>query len=114
MDDVLLDIDTAIPCGLIINELVSNSLKYAFPTDSVCQGQDRANGKISVDLHSNNNGLTLIVSDNGIGFPPDLDFRKTESLGLQLVDTLTGQLDGEIQLDREGGTAFRITFGQPR
>src|SRR5262245_64140983 len=74
---VFLTIDTAIPCGLIINELVSNSLKYAFP-------QNRR-GEIYIILHSEDSMFTLTVSDSGIGFPSDLDFRTTESLGLQLV-----------------------------
>jgi len=103
--DASLDLDTAIPCGLIINELVSNSLKHAFPAGK--------KGEISIDLHSDNeNRFTLIVSDNGVGFPKDLDFRNTESLGLQLVTTLTNQLDGSIELDSSGGTTFRIRFAK--
>ncbi|MDZ7290528.1 MAG: PAS domain S-box protein [candidate division KSB1 bacterium] len=101
IDKVLLDIETAIPCGLIINELVSNSLKYAFPSGT--------NGEIRIDLHSDYDGkLVLLVSDNGIGFPKSLDFRNTESLGLQLVSTLTDQLNGSIELDRSAGTSFKI------
>ncbi|MCJ7617787.1 MAG: AAA family ATPase [Desulfobacterales bacterium] len=99
--DVLVGIDTAIPYGLIINELISNSLKYAFPA-----GKE---GEICVNLHSDNGTLTLIISDNGVGFPKDLDFRNTETLGLQLVIGLVGQLKGTIELDRSGGTEFKIT-----
>ena len=67
--------------------------------------------EISVDLRlDNDSNLILIVSDNGVGFPENLDFRETESLGLQLVNTLTEQLDGSIELDRTGGTTFKITF----
>lgn len=107
VDDVFLGVDTAIPCGLILNELVSNSLKHAFP-----EGRE---GEIRVRLHSDDEGQsTLIVSDNGVGFPKDLDFRGTESLGLQLVNTLVAQLEGTIELDRSGGTAFKITFTQSR
>jgi PAS domain S-box-containing protein len=103
VEDILLGIDTAIPCGLIINELISNSLKYAFP---------ERQGEIFVDLHRDDGKLTLIVRDNGVGFPENVDFRNTDSLGLQLVCTLTDQLDGAIELNRAGGTEFKITFGE--
>jgi two-component sensor histidine kinase len=107
IDDVFLGIDTAIPCGLIINELVSNSLKYAFP-----EGRQ---GEIRIDLHSEKEGkFTLIVSDSGVGFPKDLDFRNTESLGLQLACTLVDQLQGTIGLNRTGGTKFKIVFTEPK
>jgi len=103
--EVLLTINTAIPCGLITNELVSNSLKHAFP--------DAKKGKIRIDLFLDSDYMfTLIVSDNGVGFPKDLDFRNTETLGLQLVMTLVKQLKGTIELDRSGGTEFKITFAE--
>jgi two-component sensor histidine kinase len=77
-----LAVDTAVPCGLIISELVSNSLKYAFP-----KGR---RGEVRINLCSpEDRKIALTVGDNGIGFPEDLDFRNTESLGLQLVSTLT-------------------------
>jgi len=102
IDDISLGIDSAIPCGLIINELVSNSLKYAFPN-----GRE---GVISVVLRSlNKKDVELVVSDNGIGMPEDLDFRNTKSLGLHLVTILAeDQLGGEIKLSRDKGTEFRI------
>ncbi len=102
--DTSLGIDFAIPCGLIINELITNSLKYAFP--------DGRNGKISILLHPfNKNMFELVVSDNGVGFPSDVDFRKTESLGLRLVTILAeNQLHGQIDLNRSGGTEFTIKF----
>jgi PAS domain S-box-containing protein len=103
VDDILLGVDTAIPCGLIINELVSNSLKHAFPEKQ---------GEILVNLHRDNGKFTLIVRDNGVGLPEHVDFRNTDSLGLQLVCTLTDQLEGEIELNRAGGTEFKITFGE--
>jgi PAS domain S-box-containing protein len=104
-DDVFLGVDTAIPCGLIINELVSNSLKYAFP--------DGREGEIHIELRVDDGGqFTLMISDNGVGFPKDLDFRDTGSLGLQLVNTLVGQLEGTIELDRSSGTALRIAFAE--
>jgi two-component sensor histidine kinase len=100
--DVLLGIETAIPCGLIINELVSNSLKHAFPAGK--------QGEIRIDLHSDNNRFRLIVGDTGVGFPKDLDFRNTGTLGLELVDTLTDQLGGTIELHSNGGTECKIIF----
>jgi PAS domain S-box-containing protein len=104
--DVFLDINTAIPCGLIVNELISNSLKYAFP--------DGRSGQVAVTVNSGGDRqLTLTVTDDGVGFPEDLDLGNTQSLGLQLVDTLVTQLDGTIALDRDSGTTFRVTFAVP-
>ena len=101
--DIFFSIDTAIPCGLIINELVANSLKYAFP--------ESKQGQIHICLRSKDeNKFILIVSDNGIGFPKDLDFRNTKSLGLQLVTSLTEQLGAIIELHSHSGTEFRLTF----
>jgi two-component sensor histidine kinase len=101
-----LNIDTAIPCGLIINELVSNSLKHAFPQPSL-------DNEIAIAIHpADGNRFRLVVSDNGRGFPQGIDFRDTDSLGLQLVCTFTEQLEGAIELDTRNGTAFIITFTQ--
>jgi two-component system response regulator len=101
--EVRLDVNKGIPCGLIINELVSNSIRHAFPNGR--------KGEIAVKMQRNRGGkVLLVVSDNGIGFPGDLDFRATKSLGMQLVVSLVGQLDGEIELDRREGTVFTITF----
>ena len=101
--DISLAIDTAIPCGLVINELISNSLKHAFPDDR--------EGEIYICMQSIENGLLkLVIQDNGIGLSPDIDFRNTETLGLQLICTLTEQLDGHIELDRDNGTKFTIAF----
>lgn len=102
-EDIPLGIDTAIPCGLIINELVSNALKHAFP-----DGEGEIEIKFcKIDEHE----AALLVKDNGIGIAEDVDFRKTESLGLQLVTLLVEeQLGGCIVLDRSGGTEFCITF----
>jgi two-component sensor histidine kinase len=100
---VFLGIDTAVPCGLILNELISNSLKYAFP-----QGRS---GEISVEFRQGSLGqCTLMVRDNGVGLAEELDLQNAESLGLQLVNSLVDQLEGTIELDRDGGTAFRIVF----
>jgi len=101
--DVKLDIDTAIPCGLIINELVSNALKYAFPPGR--------GGQISIIFHpADTNKYELIVKDNGVGLPADVDIQNTETLGLQLVSTLTDQLRGRIEVSRSEGTEFKINF----
>ncbi len=103
VNKVFLNINQAIPCGLIVNELVSNSLKHAFPN-----GQE---GEISVRMNGNNWGKTsLIVKDNGVGFPEDLDFQNTETLGMQLVTDLVSQIEGNIELSREKGTEFKIAF----
>jgi PAS domain S-box-containing protein len=115
--DILLGIDTAIPCGLIINELVSNALKYAFPlslSSPPCAGGKEGRCEILVALHSDNDQLTLIVSDNGVGFPRDLDFLNAETLGLRLVNMLSRQLKGTIELDRNDGTTLKITFARPK
>jgi PAS domain S-box-containing protein len=101
-EDVHLGIDAAVPCGLIINELISNALKHAFPNGR--------RGEILVELQKNQQQISLCVSDNGIGFPTDLDFQNTNSLGLQLVNTLVGQLDGTIELQNGSGTTFKINF----
>lgn len=109
IDDAPLSIDAAIPCGLIITELVSNCLNHAF--------RGRSEGEVTVSLHGQGGqAWTLVVSDNGLGFPQDVDFRNTDSLGLQLVNSLTHQLDGTIQLrNREGGgTAFELQFSEPK
>ena len=100
--DVLLNINAAIPCGLIINELISNSLKHAFPGGR--------KGKIKIAMSSlNNNGLELTVSDNGIGIPEEVDIRSTKSLGLHLVTILAeDQLQGKIKLDKTKGTKFHL------
>ena len=101
--DVSFDIDAAIPVGLILNELISNSLKHGFP--------DGRTGEINIGLHPHlPRRCALIVADNGVGFPADLDFRKTDTLGLQLVCTLTTQIGGSIELDRTNGTRFTIEF----
>ncbi len=102
--DVSIDLENAIPCGLIINELVSNSLKYAFP-------QERE-GEISIALRPfNEDEIELTVSDDGVGISEDLDIEKTDTMGLTLVKVLAEhQLDGKIDLDRTGGTQFNIKF----
>jgi two-component sensor histidine kinase/predicted transcriptional regulator len=102
---IWLNIDTAIPCGLIINELVSNALKHAFPKASC---SDR---KVWVEMtQTHAHRFTLTVGDNGIGLPSGMDFRNTESLGLELVCIFTEQLEGTIELTAQTGTQFTIAF----
>lgn len=101
-----LSIETVMPLGLIINELVSNSLKYAF--------KDQTENKINIILKKqNNDNFILEISDNGIGFPENIDFRNTSSLGLQLVNELVQQIDGQVELFNEKGTNFIINFHEP-
>ncbi len=105
--DVSLDVDRAIPCGLIINELVSNAFKYAFPGGN--------EGTISVHLERVGDGnLELTVSDDGSGIPPDFDLEQPSTLGLQLVSALVVQLKGTIDLDRSTGTRITIVFEDSR
>jgi PAS domain S-box-containing protein len=107
VDRAYLDINAAIPCGLILNELVLNALKHAFPGER--------KGEIIVELHENEGGtIRLTVRDNGVGFPDGVDIEHTDTLGLQIVTLLTGQLDGRIEVRREGGTAFSLSFKLPK
>lgn len=101
-NDVEFDMTKAIPCGLIINELVSNSLKHAF------KGRKKGNIKLSMTKEGEN--YKLLYSDDGIGFPAGLDFKNTDSLGMQLVNALTKQLHGEIKLRKNNGTEFQLIF----
>ena len=105
VSEVFLSIDQVIPCGLIINELVANTLKHAFP--------EQASGEVNIDLYS----LTvekylLTIRDNGIGLPTDLDLEATKSLGLKLVDRLVRQLQGSIKFYNQGGAVFQIAFSR--
>ena len=102
IESTLIELDYAIPCGLIINELISNSLKYAF-----VEGKP---GEINIKFKLTGNEFVLTFSDNGIGFSQKIDFRKTETMGMQLICTLVEQLEGDIQLLKEKGTVFQITF----
>lgn len=103
--DVEMNIDTAIPCGLIINELITNSLKYAFPPSF-----QNKKGVIKIKLVQTGNLFQLEISDNGVGLPADIEPENAETLGLQLVHTLVNQLDGSLKIDRIRGTKFTITF----
>jgi len=139
VENIMLDIDTAIPLGLILNELLTNSLKYAFPVTYSCgpldgtsasletfncrfedltsinssstvQESANKNSMITVVFHKIGDKFELIVKDNGIGFPKELDYKKTGTLGLELINRITKQIDGIIELDTSEGTKFKITF----
>ncbi len=107
VEDLSMGLDSAIPCALIINELVLNSMKHAFDIDS--------SGEIGIQVvikeeSETEKKIEVLIRDNGKGFPENLDFRNTGTFGLQLVITLVEQLGGTIELDRDGGTEFKINF----
>jgi two-component sensor histidine kinase len=99
----IVSLEIAVPCGLIIHELVSNSLKHGFPDDR--------SGTITIDFDRNEAGLyTLVVGDNGIGLPNGLDWETPVTLGLSLVNTLTKQLQGAVEFTGDTGTICKISF----
>jgi PAS domain S-box-containing protein len=103
LEDVFLDIQTAIPCGLILNELITNALKYAFPKNS--------GGEITVELHpAGDHAFQMVVKDDGVGIPEDMDIQHPKSFGLQIVKMLVTQLEGNMEVQRKGGTIFKIVF----
>jgi len=105
--DVRLGVNAAIPCGLIINELVTNSLRHAFPADR--------RGRVDIALRAEDDRrYVLSVSDDGVGLPADFDFNDCESLGMELVSTLTQQLGGTMKVDQSDGTRFEIAFAEPQ
>jgi len=101
--NVLMNLTTAIPCSLLINELVTNSLKYAFP------GKQKGEILIFMTIDESKT-YNLIISDNGIGFPTEIDYKNTDTLGMQLVDTLIIQLKGTLDMIQDKGTTYRISF----
>jgi len=106
VDDVMVDINTMIPVGLIVNELLSNCLKHAFPDDK--------SGQIDINFHYNPPKYLLTIGDDGVGFPENIDHKKTKSLGLRLVDILSDQIDGTVELKRDRGTQFCIEFEEKK
>jgi two-component sensor histidine kinase len=101
IEDINLNIDTAIPLGLIINELITNTIKYAFPQNE---------GNITIQLKSLPENMEITIADNGIGLPKNIKLENPETLGLQLVQSLVNQLDGKLKLNNDNGTEFKITF----
>lgn len=129
LEQVYLGMDTAVPLGIVVNELVSNALKHAFPAGEAGETEDRdrkdreihislfaqdySNRKNEARTSCKNEGgfqFILIVADNGVGIPENFDFRNTDSLGLQFVNILVEQIEGCIELKRDSGTEFRIMF----
>jgi PAS domain S-box-containing protein len=102
IEDIPIGVDAAISCGLIVNELLSNSLKHAFP--------EGRTGEIKIELHGEGPHVTLEVADNGIGVPMNIDFQSPNTLGLRLVSILAEQVRGAIELDRREGTRFVVRF----
>ena len=102
-------LDSAVPCGLLITELVTNAFKYAFPAGQTCSGTSGC--EIAVSAEWDGAAYTLTVADNGVGLPDGLDWTKTKTMGLLLVKMLgQHQLRGKIEVDCTGGTAFRLRF----
>ena len=105
LQPVSLSVETAVPCGLILNELAANAIKHAF--------RGRSDGEVTVTLHASPEGrVRLCVSDNGVGLPSGLDWRQSPSMGLGLVRMLAGQLNGTLEAGLGGGTHFEIAFAQ--
>ena len=103
VDDVNLSLDMAVPCGLLLTELISNAAKYAYP--------DKKGGPVNVRIRTLSKGLfELSVADKGVGFPENFDWTKSDSLGLRLVRLLTEQLQGEIVMENNHGVKFTVTF----
>jgi two-component sensor histidine kinase len=103
VDQVFLPINAAIPCGLIVNELITNALKHAFP-------EGRSGEVVASINHQNTERVLLVVSDDGIGIRDDLDIEKSDTLGLSLVTLLSKQLNGKLSIQRKGPTRFSLDF----
>lgn len=104
VEEITLDVGLAIPCALIINELITNSLKHAFPT--------RVGGTIRVAFARQGSALQLQVSDDGVGLPPGFELGRATSMGFQVIRALTAQLDGALEVESRVGALFRVTFPQ--
>lgn len=102
VEEVMVDINTAIPLGLIVNELVSNSMKHAFP--------ENRSGTITIGFKLIDGIYSLVVADDGVGIPENMDFKNTDSLGLRIINMLTDQIEGNIKVEGENGTKFTIEF----
>lgn len=106
VDDIRFEIDTAVPCALIVNELITNAYKHA------CKG--KTDCTVYVSLSKEGSFFKLVVSDNGPGLPPGFDMKKARSLGISLIKGLTDQLKGSIEIQQNEGTVFEILFKEAR
>jgi PAS domain S-box-containing protein len=106
LEDIELNIETSIPLGLIINEIITNIIKYAFPQNQ--------KGTIEIHLYSQIDQIILKISDNGIGIPEKINIKKPETLGLVIIKSLTNQIDGTIQINTNPGTTYTITFKEQK
>jgi len=103
---VELPVDTAVPCGLILNELAGNALKHAF--------RGRNGGEVTVSLHLDETGqIRLGVADDGVGLPENFEWCKPQSLGLRLVQMLSRQINASVEVNGDGGTKFEVSFKAP-
>lgn len=105
VENIDMDINSSVPLGLIINEMVTNTLKYAFPGDK--------SGFLKIALHQKDSEYILEVNDNGVGIPEGFNIEESDSLGMLLINSLTSQLDGTVELTSDNGTKFKITFPKP-
>jgi len=105
LQSLIIDIEKAIPCGLILNELVTNAFKYAFPPDLM------RHPSLSLSLRTQDGNVEMVVRDNGVGLPPEIELNRTGSLGLMMVPLLAGQLGGTIECERGEGTSYTLRFG---
>lgn len=101
-ENIFLDINTAIPCFLLINEVITNCIKHAFP--------DGRSGTIIIDFKKLNDKHIIRIQDDGIGLPDDFNINQTNTLGMQLITSLTSQLDGELEVTSNNGAEFKVTF----
>lgn len=102
METIYIGIDTAIPLGLLVTEIVTNAIKHAFP--------DGQHGNINIKLERNNSFYTLTITDDGIGMPKDLELDNTDSLGIKLIMSLAEQLDAKLTIEGVNGTEYIIKF----
>lgn len=113
IDNVCLEPNQAIPCGMIINELVTNALKHAFPMDEGRVNSAEGRHSIGIAFHSNaEGGYELLVSDNGVGLPTGFEFSARETVGMLLISTYARELEATVEWDDEGGTTCRVMFGE--
>lgn len=113
INHIFLNIDTAIPCGLIVNEILSNALKYAFPGGKPCRNESGC--EIGIRLGSyEDNKILLLLSDNGTGLPQNTDWRNTETLGLKLVKILSRQIRADLDVNIHNGTTFKLIFAEQK